>query len=73
MCLKCADTGPVLIPFMLPQVGIISTEVFPILAHVLQQVSTTRVHQDKRYIAVLAFGIAELIEAAGAMIGPGRG
>lgn len=39
-----ADTGAVLVPFMLPQVLIIEMKVFPVLAHIFEQVSTASVN-----------------------------
>ena len=65
-----ADASAMLVPLMLPQIVIVTTEILPILAHVFEQVSPARVHYNQRNVAVLAFGVAELVKAAVAVIGP---
>lgn len=70
--LQGADASAVLVPLMLPQIVIITTEILPILAHVFEQVSPARVNKDQRNVAVLASGVTELVKAAVAVIGPTR-
>lgn len=70
MCLQGANTGAVLVPFMFPEIGIVTPEIFPVLTHIIEQISAARIDQDQRDIAVFPFGVAVLIESAVAVIGP---
>lgn len=70
MCLQGADTGAVLVPFVLPQIGVVAPEIFPVLTHILEQISAATIDQDQRDIAVFPFGVAVLIKSTVTMIGP---
>lgn len=59
-----------LVPFVLPQIGIVTSEIFPVLAHILEQISAARIDQDQRDVAVLSFGITVLIESTVTVVGP---
>lgn len=41
--LQGADASAVLVPLMLPQIAIVTTEILPILAHVFEQISPARI------------------------------
>lgn len=67
---KSANTRAMLVPLMLPQVIVIASEIFPVVAHVLEKVTTARVDQDQRNVAIFPSRVAELIESAVTMIWP---
>lgn len=64
------DTGTVLFPFVLPQVGVVAAVVLPVFAHVLEQIPAARVDQNQRDIAISPLGVTKLVKAAITMIGP---
>jgi hypothetical protein len=70
MCFQCADASAVLVPLMLPEIGIITPEILPIFTHIIEQISTPGIDENQRDVAVLARGVAELVKAAAAVIGP---
>jgi hypothetical protein len=51
--LQSADAGAVLIPFVLPEIRVITSIVFPVGSHLVQEVFSTCVDKDQGYIAVL--------------------
>lgn len=65
-----ADAGPVFVPLVFPERRVVATEVFPVPAHVVEEVAAAGVDQDQGDVAVLPRGVAELVEAAIAVIGP---
>lgn len=67
-----ADTGPVLAPFMLPEGFVISSLVFPIGIHVVQEAGCTVRLQDGGDIGILAVHVTVLIVGAVTVVGPGR-
>lgn len=71
MRLKTADASAVFIPLVLPQIGVITPEVLPVLAHIFEQIATTGVHEDQRDVAVAPPLITVLVEPSVAVVGPG--
>lgn len=59
-----------LVPFMNPQVQVMTLEVFPVDVHIIQKVSPARIDQDQRYVGVMSLRVTELIEAAVTMVRP---